>query len=201
MSIKNCITAKTISLDSYLITINPLDVLAQVNSCSFVKGGHLIDRLSKQFGQRHSHLLLHQRQPFVDLWMLRNGDCSFEENLLTLARGDPQYLRVVLVQQDARHTSKHLLEVLLEFGHILTVANNLKQVLISHKVKPINRRIWDLSISIGASLVVLSRSKRNMGKKKKSIKEIFTFWCFCLQLSTYLGNDDRSLSRYSPRAF
>lgn len=119
-----------------LVTINPVDVLAQVNGGTFVEGCDLCDRLRQQLGQRHPHLFLHQRQPLVDLGVLCDGDWCLVVNLLTLAGRDSQHHSVVLVEQDAGNTCKHLLEVLLQFGHILAVADDFEQVLVSHKVKP-----------------------------------------------------------------
>ena len=46
------------------------------------------------------------------------------------------FLGVVVVQNNRCHASKHLLEVLLQFGDILTVDNVLKQVYITDKVEP-----------------------------------------------------------------
>lgn len=128
------------ALNTNLVTINPVDVLTQVNSCAFVEACDLCDRLSQQLGQRHPHLLLHQRQPLVDLGVLCDGDWCLVKDLLALAGGDSQHHSVVLVEQDAGNSSKHLFEVLLQFGHILAVADDFKQVLVSHKVEPGNKK-------------------------------------------------------------
>ena len=60
----------------------------------------------------------------------------FQSYLFTLPGGDPQHLCVVVVQQNAGHTSKHLLEMLLEFGHVLAVTNDLKQIFITNEIEP-----------------------------------------------------------------
>lgn len=46
--------------------------------------------------------------------------------LLSLSRGDTKDLSVIFIQENAGHSSKHFFEVLLQFGHILAVANNLQ---------------------------------------------------------------------------
>lgn len=128
------------TLNTNLVAIDPTDVLAKVNSCALVEGRDLSDRLCEQLGQRHPHLLLHQCQPLVDLGVLCDGDRCLVENLFTLAGGDSQHYSVVLIEQNAGNASKHLFEVLLQFGHVLAIANDFQEVFISHKVEPENKK-------------------------------------------------------------
>lgn len=71
---------------AHLVAVDPVDVGAQVDAGALVEGGHLSDGLGQQFGQRHAHLTLHQRQPLVDLRMLRDGHWGFIEHLKTTAQ-------------------------------------------------------------------------------------------------------------------
>lgn len=130
----------TCAFNTNLVAINPGDVLVEVHSGALVEGRDLCDRLGEQLGQRHPHFLLHQRQPLVDLGVLCDGNGCFVENLFALAGGDAQHHCVVLVQQDAGNASKHLFEVLLQFGNVLAVADDLQQIFVSHKVEPGNKK-------------------------------------------------------------
>lgn len=65
----------------YLVSVDPVNVRAQVNGGALVEGTHLGDRLSQQLGQGDPHLLLHQGQPFIDLGVLSDGHWGFEDNL------------------------------------------------------------------------------------------------------------------------
>lgn len=124
---------------SDLVAIDPVDVLREVDGGALVEGRDLGDGLGEQLGQRHPHLLLHQRQPLVDLGVIRDRDWRLVQNLFSLPGRDPQNLGVVFIQQDARHAGKHLLEVFLELGHVLAVPDDLQQVLVSHKVEPVSK--------------------------------------------------------------
>ena len=62
--------------------------------------------------------------------------CKAIAHLFFFPRTDAQDLGVVVVQNNRCHACKHLLEVLLQFGDILTVANDIKQVFIADKVEP-----------------------------------------------------------------
>lgn len=71
---------------AHLVSVDPVDVGAQVDAGALVEGAHLSDGFGQQFGQRHAHLALHQRQPLVDLRMLRDGHWRFIEHLKTAAQ-------------------------------------------------------------------------------------------------------------------
>lgn len=59
--------------------------------------------------------------------------------LLSFTRGYSQNNRVVFVEDDARHSGKHLLEVFLQFCYVLAVPDDFKQVFIANKVKSENK--------------------------------------------------------------
>ena len=129
----------TPSHPTHLVAVDPVDVLGEVHGVALVKVRHLGDRLGQQLGEGHPHLLLHQGEPLVDLGVLGDGDGRLVVDLLALAGADTEHFCAVLVQQDAGDACEHLLEVLLQLGHVLAVADDLQQVLVSHKVEPSGR--------------------------------------------------------------
>lgn len=56
--------------------------------------------------------------------------------LLSFTWGYAQNHRIIFIENDARNTSKHLLEVFLKLSNVLAVSNDFKQIFITNEVKP-----------------------------------------------------------------
>lgn len=63
---------------------------------------------------------------FFACWRSQLNSFFSSPYLLSLSRGDTKDLSIIFIQQNAGHSSKHFFEVLLQFGHVLAVANDLK---------------------------------------------------------------------------
>jgi len=57
-------------------------------------------------------------------------------NLFSFSRSNASDDGVIFIEKDGCHTSEHLLEMFLQAGYILAVADYLQQVLVTHKVEP-----------------------------------------------------------------
>ncbi|MPC14664.1 hypothetical protein E2C01_007435 [Portunus trituberculatus] len=90
----------------------------------------------------------HLAQPIKGL---RTSLQKLESNLFSLPGGNPSDYSLCLIQIDSSHPSKHLFEVFLKPRNVLAVANNLQQVLISHKIESI-REVFYASPGEGRSL-------------------------------------------------
>lgn len=55
---------------TYLVAVDPLNVVVEIDGRVLVEVAHFSDRLSEQLGQSDPHLLLHQGEPLVDLGVI-----------------------------------------------------------------------------------------------------------------------------------
>ena len=69
-------------------------------------------------------------------WEVDRGHRCDKLDLLALPAGDPGDHDLLVIEQDGRDAGEHL-EVLLQPGDVLAVANNLQQVLVTHEVEPV----------------------------------------------------------------
>ena len=106
--------------------------------------------------------------------------CMAIAHLFSFSRTDAQDLGVVVVQNNRRHACKHLLEVLLQFGDILTVA-------IADKVEP--------------AYMYMGKIKQNHNNSLHGFiqdillgRELFTYICFTIITpGLYMLNVPKSL--------